>query len=85
LVQIEWTEVAIKDLEKLDKPVARRILRKVTWLSRNFQSTVPEPLAGELKGAFKLRIGDWRAVYTMEAKIIVIQFIAHRSQIYKTR
>jgi mRNA interferase RelE/StbE len=83
LVNIEWTEGATKDLEKLDKPIARRILRRLTWFSKNFQSIVPEPLTGGLKGTFKLRIGDWRAVYTVEGKIIVIQFIGHRSEIYK--
>jgi len=85
LVQIEWTEGALKDLEKLDKPIARRVLRRLTWLSKNFQSIVPEPLAGELKGTFKLRVGDWRAVYTAEGNTIVIQFIGHRSEIYKIR
>jgi mRNA interferase RelE/StbE len=85
LVKVEWTEGAIKDLEKLDKPIARRILRRLAWLSKNFQSIVPEPLSGELKGTFKLRIGDWRAVYTVEGRIIVIQFIGHRSEIYKIR
>jgi len=85
LVQIEWTEGALKDLEKLDKPIRRRILRRITWLSKNFQSIVPEPLAGELKGTFKLRIGDWRAVYTAEGNTIVIQFIGHRSEIYKIK
>jgi mRNA interferase RelE/StbE len=83
LVRIEWTEGAIKDLEKLDKPIARRIVRRLTWVSNNFQSVVPEPLSGPLRGAFKLRIGDWRAVYTVEGKAIVIQFIGHRSEIYK--
>jgi len=83
LVKIEWTEGATKDLERLDKPIARRILRRVAWFSKNFQSIVPEPLTGELKGTFKLRIGDWRALYTVEGKIIVIQFIGHRSEIYK--
>lgn len=83
MVNIEWTEGATKDLERLDKPIARRILRRLTWFSKNFQSIVPEPLTGELKGTFKLRIGDWRAVYTVEGKIIVIQFIGHRSEIYK--
>jgi len=83
LVKIEWTEGATKGLERLDKPIARRILRRVAWFSKNFQSIVPEPLTGELKGTFKLRIGDWRAVYTVEGKIIVIQFIGHRSEIYK--
>ena len=85
MVQIEWTEGALKDLEKLDKPIARRVLRRLTWLSKNFQSIVPEPLAGELKGTFKLRVGDWRAVYTAEGNTIVIQFIGHRSEIYKIR
>lgn len=85
MVQIEWTDGALKDLEKLDKPVARRILRRITWLSKNFQSIVPEPLTGEWKGTFKLRIGDWRAVYTVEGNTIVIQFIGHRSEIYKIR
>ena len=84
MVKIEWTERAIKDLERLDKPIARRILRRLAWFSKNFQSIVPEPLTGELKGTFKLRIGNWRAVYTVEGKIIVIQFIGHRSEIYKS-
>ena len=85
MARIEWTEGAAKDLEKLDKPIARRVLRRLTWFSRNFQSIVPEPLSGELKGTFKLRIGDWRAVYTMEGETIVIQFICHRSEIYRIK
>jgi mRNA interferase RelE/StbE len=85
LARIEWTEGAVKDLERLDKPIARRISRRLTWFSRNFQSIVPEPLSGELKGTFKLRVGDWRAVYTIEGETIVIQFIGHRSEIYRIK
>lgn len=85
MAKIEWTEGAVKDLERLDKPIVRRISRRLTWLSKNFQSIVPEPLSGELKGTFKLRIGDWRAVYTMEGETIVIQFIGHRSEIYRIK
>jgi len=84
LVKIEWTEPAARDLEKLDRQVARRILKRLTWLSKNLGSVIPEPLAGELRGAFKLRIGDWRVVYTVEGKTIVIQFVGHRRDIYKT-
>ena len=85
MVKIEWTEGATKDLERLDKPIARRILKRLAWFSKNFQSIVPEPLTGELKGTFKLRIGDWRAVYTVEGETIVIQFIGHRREIYKIK
>jgi mRNA interferase RelE/StbE len=83
LVKIYWTEDAIKDLERLDKPVEQRILRKISWLSNNFERITPEPLSGEFKGTFKLRIGDWRIVYTVEGQTLVIQFIAHRREIYK--
>ena len=65
MVKIEWTERAIKDLEKLDRPIARRILRRLARFSRNFQGIVPEPLTGEPKGTFKLRIGDCRAEFTL--------------------
>jgi len=85
LVRVEWTEEAIRDLEKLDKPIARRILKKVTWFSKNFQSIVPEPLTGELKGTFKLRVGDWRAAYTVEGGVVVIQSVGHRGGIYRLR
>lgn len=85
MVKIEWTEGAAKDLERLDKPIARRILRRLAWFSKNFQGIVHEPLTGELKGTFKWRIGNWRAVYTVEGKIIIIQFIGHRSEIYRIK
>jgi len=85
LVKIEWTEAAIKDLQSLDKPITQRILTKVAWFFNNFEKVVPEPLIGKFEGAFKLRIGDWRVIYTVEGKTIVIQFIGHRREIYNIK
>lgn len=85
MVKIEWTEAAIKDLEKLDRPVIQRILRRLTWFANNFEKAILEPLDGEFKGSFKLRIGDWRVVYTLEDEAIVIQFVGHRRGIYKIK
>jgi len=83
LVKIEWAEEAVRDLEKLDRQVAERILRKLEWFSKNFERIVPEPLGGEFKGTYKLRVGDWRVIYTVEGDIMVIQGIGHRREIYK--
>jgi mRNA interferase RelE/StbE len=83
LAKIEWNEKAINDLEKLDKPVAQRILKKIDWLSINFEIITPEPLSGQFRGTYKLRIGDWRVVYTIEDQTLVIQLIGHRRDIYK--
>jgi mRNA interferase RelE/StbE len=84
LARIEWTEAALEDLERLDRPVARRILTKLTWFSENLQGLAPEALGGIWRGAFRFRIGDWRVVYTLEGETIKIQFIGHRSGIYRT-
>jgi len=44
----------------------------------------PEPLKGELKGLLKLRIGDYRLLYTCDydEKLISVHLIGHRKNIY---
>ena len=85
MVKVEWTEASLKDLNGLDKTITQRIIKKISWLSHNFENIIPESLSQELKGAYKLRIGDWRVVYSLEDNVIVIQFIGHRSKIYKIK
>jgi len=58
--RIEIRPEALEDLNSLDSAVAVRILRKLEWLRENFSLITPEPLKGEFKGLFKLRIGDYR-------------------------
>ena len=82
--KIEWTEQALEDLQKLDKPIAKRILKKVTWFSNQFENITPEVLSGDLSGTYKLRIGDWRVIYTIENDVIIIQALGHRREIYKS-
>ena len=43
MAKIEWNEDAIGDLGNLDKPIAQRILKKIDWLSDNFEKITPEP------------------------------------------
>ncbi len=49
----------------------------------NFDSKTPVPLSGDFKGAFKLRPGDWRVIYTIENDLTLIQAVGHRREIYK--
>jgi len=81
--KVEWTEASLDDLQKLDKPIISRILKKISWFSENFDNVTPEALTGDLSGAFKLRIGDWRVVYTIEKDLVLIHAIGHRREIYK--
>ena len=83
MAKIEWGEGAVSDLERLDRQVRQRILRKLEWFAENFTRVVPEPLGGEFKGVYKLRVGTWRVIYTIEGDTIVIQGVGHRREIYK--
>jgi mRNA interferase RelE/StbE len=60
------------------------VLRKIRWLSDNFKELAPQALTGNLSGLFKLRIGDYRAIYSFndETGMITIHRIGHRSEIY---
>ncbi len=82
---VEFTPKSIQDLSRLDKPVAQRILDKIKWLSQNMEIASPEPLSYGLKGKWKLRVGDWRVVYSMDETVrsMVILYVDHRSKVYK--
>ena len=85
MCELYFVEDVEKDLSKLDKVIAQRIFDKLIWYAENFEFIVPEPLLGNFKNMYKFRIGDYRAIYTIDKKnkIITIHIIEHRKDIYK--
>lgn len=81
--KVEWDEEALEDLEKIDRPIVKRILNKISWFSQYFDAITPEPLSADMAGLFKLRVGDWRIVYEIGKDVIVIKAVGHRRDIYK--
>ena len=83
--QVEFLPAAVEDIEKFDKLVAQRVIKKIRRLAENFEIAVPEPLSGHFKGAYKLRVGDWRVIYTVAQKkrLITIHLVGHRREIYR--
>ena len=87
MLKVEFMPTAAEDLAGLPKPIAQRILNKIRWLAENFSSLVPEPLTGQWEGVYKLRVGDYRVLYTFnEMKTsITIHFVRHRREVYKPK
>ena len=85
MFQVEFTATAQSDLARLDKPMAQRVLKKLRWLAENFEAITPEALTGQWQGVFKLRVGDYRVLYTCdrEKQTIVVRFVRHRREVYK--
>jgi mRNA interferase RelE/StbE len=85
MYQVAFTAIATDDLAILTKTIAQRILTKIRWLADNFEVLTPEPLTAQWEGVYKLRVGDYRVLYTFskaEASITV-HFVRHRREVYK--
>ncbi len=87
IFQIRLLDAAIRDLKRLDHPIRKRILERIRWLANSAEGVKPEALAGEFRGLYKLRVGDYRVIYEMlrSERIILIHLIGHRRDIYKKR
>ncbi len=83
--QIELTPTAEEDLRRLGSVAARRVIAKLQSLEENADTLRHRALTGTWKGVFKLRVGDYRVLYTREApkRRIVVHFVRHRREIYK--
>ncbi len=84
--RVEWEQDAVDALERLDVTIVHRILLRISWLSTNLDNIKPQALAENLKGYFKLRVGDYRVIYGIvrENRLLVIEDVGHRRDIYKS-
>ena len=87
MYRAEITDDAERDLEQLDKQVAKRIHRRLQWLEENFERITPEPLSGPLADLYKFRIGDYRVLYDIlrEDRVLLIYRIRHRREVYNEK
>ena len=87
MYHIRVLESAAEDLSRLDKPVGRRVIERISWLGANLDAIRPEALSGDFAGLFKLRVGDYRVIYEVlhEEQTVVVHLIGHRRDVYRKR
>lgn len=78
--QISYEKEALRELDKLEVSIARRIIKKIEEMSENPSSCDIKKLKS--RDDFRLRIGDYRVIFIFEKEIIKILKIGHRQQIY---
>ena len=76
-MEIQYSKQAIKFLNKQDKPTKIRIVNAI--------NNLPEGDVKKLQGqdGYRLRVGDYRILFDYTGKIIYIDKIGNRGQIYK--
>jgi len=81
---ISWKKSAKKELKKLDKKEISKILNEIAKLSKNPYPTNHKKLLGT-DYIFRIRIGNYRVIYSVEDNKLVIEVIRvrHRKEVYK--
>lgn len=74
---------AEKDLDKLENELRRRIIARLFALKQEPRPQGAKKLEGS-KSAWRIRVGDWRAIYEINDKIkeVKVYRIKHRSEGY---
>jgi len=79
--ELVFTREFVKRLKNLDKDNQIRILRDLKILEE--QPFVGKRLAGRLSEVMPFRVGEYRVIYQVSEKIIIIRTVSHREQVYK--
>ena len=87
-VAVIYSGEALHQLKRLNRTLARRIVQKI---AENASQADPlqraKVLHGKLSGKHRYRIGDYRAIFTMDDKgnvvVLTVLAIKHRKDIYR--
>ena len=82
--QIQVAASAARSLRKIDITARRRIARAIDALAANPRPSGAVKLEGE-KDLYRVRAGDYRILYTVKDRVLIVLIIAvgHRREIYR--
>lgn len=81
---LEFTTSALREFKGLDRQIRRRITERINALLDDpFPAGVKKLQAGA--DHYRIRVGDYRVVYRIDGKrvVIVIVRIGHRREVYR--
>jgi len=92
MYKVVITKKAQKNLDKLPLQVLKAVKGKFKVLAEDpfampnvKKLTNPAFIAPDIEAAYRLRVGDYRAIFTIDETVITITVVRidHRSQVYK--
>jgi mRNA interferase RelE/StbE len=83
--KIAYTTQAAKTLLKMPRDVARRIREKIEQVAEDPFASIPNAKKLQGRSGYRLRIGDWRVIYEINADeiVIIVLKIAPRGEVYR--
>ena len=78
--EVYYLNDAIASLKRMSPDVSRRIANKVDKMRHGLTGDVKRLKA--FIPNYRLRVGDWRVLFEIDGKAIVIHEVKHRSEAY---
>jgi mRNA interferase RelE/StbE len=82
--RLAHTEAALRDLQALPRDIFRRVDARILALAYNPQPRGAERIRGT-RGARRLRVGDYRILYTVDdaQQVVTIGLVGHQRDVYR--
>jgi len=81
-VKFIWPESARNELRAVERQTAIRILHALTEYGDSGAGDV-KMLTGQWQGYFRLRVGDYRVIFTITKDETTVIRVRHRSESYR--
>jgi mRNA interferase RelE/StbE len=81
---VRFTPEAERQADALDPPIRQRIANRLDQLAQNPRNVSNvKALAGG--NQFRLRVGDWRLIYTLQDEVLLVLVVrvGHRREVYR--
>jgi len=74
-----------KEIADLPRQIRERVIQAVGDLATDPRPRSVRKLAGEMHGAWRIRVGDYRVLYDIDddRQVIVILAVVHRREAYR--
>jgi mRNA interferase RelE/StbE len=82
--QLSFSSEAVKDIQKLDTVVKKRLQKKFVEIAENSDiKKTAKRLVNFDAGQYRLRVGDYRIIFDMSGTTLFVLRVRHRREVYK--
>jgi len=77
-----YTSKAFEDIQSLDRVAQKRLAKKLVQFAKDplkYSKKIHDPSLG----TYRFRVGDYRIVFDLDGKKIVVLRVGHRREIYR--
>ena len=79
--EIEFRPKAVKDLDSLHSVIGARVIEKIGRMRNNLEGDVKR--LTNFAPDYRLRVGDYRVLFAVESKRVVVYRVRHRREVYR--